>query len=213
MKKNIFIILMLLVIIFQDGLSQDKNGSELYIELGYFVPSKESYRNNYQPCLFFIGDYNLPIALGMGFQYGISNNKALFFQSKLLRNQLESDRETSIVTIPLIFGFRYYLPLDKIDDSNTKIFIGAGAGYYFTFFASKYFRTAVTGEVLGEYVDVLNYNGVGINLESGMEYLLSKRTSISFVINYDITRNSKTETGGLGNIGGLLFSGRLSFNL
>ncbi len=182
--------------------------SKISIELGYFTFLKKSLRTNYEQNLLPFSNNIVPLSVGLGYQRAVNPKNILFFRTRLIRNQLINYSKFAITSIPLILGIHHYLPWTVFGTKNRKIYVGFGVSYYMVFISEEVYVTLETGpEVVDHLRKVLVQNGIGLNFD--FDFQLNENYGI--ILNYDFSRIGNIKKGGLGNIGGLLFSLIFSF--
>ena len=215
MAKKIVIILLISLGAINPVLSQSQEGYTkkyaFYVETGYFIPSKESFRTNYDQGLF-LGTVNIPVSLGIGMQYFISRSKCLYFDFRRVKNLLVSSEDVSITIMPMVVGL-YYYPLEENHAPNDfKPYCGIGLGLCWTQFSTEYYITdEASPERLGTKEESQHYFGPNLKLTLGMDYQCGNATSFGIALNYDVNHEGAKNEGGLGNVGGFLISAKFTF--
>jgi hypothetical protein len=211
MKIKVFFFIVLISLSLSQLSAQSFSKSNLYLKSGYFIPSKESFRENYDQN-FFISDLSFPISMGIGLSIPYANALFLNFEIQKIQSQLTSSKLFQINQIPFSLGGKYYF--DSIF-SNTLIepYIGANLIFYWSYFSNIYILSDRSGNQIGPVEETDHYFGYGIGLLSGLSMNISDNHFLGIEINYYINNHGTVDNGGLGNIGGLLIAITLGIQL
>ena len=191
----------------------ERRNSAIALELGYYSPARQSFRTNYSQSLFF-GSSEVPISLGIEFDYPIARAADIYVSFKRINHALKSDRDISLTLMPATLGVHYYIPRTFIDLGSWTPYFRSGAEFYWSRFSATYILTDNSGPApIGEISEAVNYFGYGITLGLGIERPLGGAFTISFAVNYDVNQLGFGDEGGLGNVGGLLLSAKLGITL
>ena len=209
MKKIYFILILLILYPSFINAQIDKNTYSkigLNIKTGYYIPSKESFRKNYEQYLVF-GNSKIPLSLGIGIDYFLSDKFAVSAEFSRIQNKINSNPDISLSLMPVQVGLKYYFNNKFIRFSSLNPYLGAAIGYYWARFSIKKLPWSIEdGTMVGELEESINYFGFGVNLKGGFNFKLTSLIILGFEIGYDINKVGDVEKGGLGNTGGFLFS-------
>lgn len=180
----------------------------IYISPGWIVSTKETFRENYDQILLF-GESGPPLAIAIGAQVFLNEWESLYLEVRSIQYQpLEppfgtSELNLTLAVTPLVIGYRYYYY--RTDDSGIRAYANAGIG--------GYWARASIENVMFRANEAEDYFGIGINGGGGIDFSISSISFLGVGINYDFTRIENPESGGLGDVGGLLFFARYSLSL
>jgi hypothetical protein len=139
---------------------------------------KETFRSNNDRTLFIAPVKAVPLSLGLGGQYYLTDVSSVYFELKRFGNQLSTSDKVTLTVMPAIVGYRYYF----FEDDYRRASIGGGVGLYWARVSVTYIRFDLNG-FHGGVADSKNYFGFGANVGLAYECLLSKRTSLGIVLN------------------------------
>jgi len=210
---NKVVIALLIILGATSSLMSQPQYTSLYVESGYFIPSKESFRGNYDQALF-IGTADIPLSFGIGIQYFVSRSSCLYLDLRIIKNLLASNEDISLTITPIVFGLYYYLPTKIINLGKFKPYSGIGVGFCRAEFNTKYLVTDESSpEPIGVAEGTQEYLGPNLKLTLGIGYQLGSTTSLGIALNYDINHTGTADEGGLGNVGGLLSTVKFTIGL
>lgn len=214
MANKIVIVLLIILGTTSPLISQPQYPS-FYVESGYFIPSKESFRGNYDQALF-IGTAHIPLSFGIGIQYFVARSSCLYLDLRIVKNLLASDEDISLIITPIVFGLYYYLPTKIINLGKLKPYSGIGVGFCRAEFNTKYIDRITdesSADPEGATWETQEYFGPNVKLTLGIDYQLGSTTLLGIVLNYDINKIGAADEGGLGNVGGLLSAVKFTIGL
>jgi len=186
----------------------------VYIETGYILPTKGSFRKNYDRVLFVGSVKSVPLTIGLGAEFPLLDDVRGYCEFWRASHELSSSDQFTLSVIPGILGCRYYVPRDMIDlGEGNHVFVNLGFGVYWARFSATYYLVSAAGTTYGIADDVKNYFGYGALGGCGVDLALAGPTSLALFINYDITSLGSIRKGGLGNLGGFFAGIRLVFSL
>jgi hypothetical protein len=207
--KNIVIVLLFTL---SSVNGQSVSSTHLYLKSGYFIPAKESFRENYDQN-FFISDLNFPASLGFGLSILHPHHEGFFynFEIQKIQNQLMSNKEIHFNQIPFSLGGKWFSKSNWINDVN--FYAGTNFILCWSYFTGSYSITDDQGIEFGPREDVDHFFGYGIGINGGFLFDISDNKFIGLDLNYDFIQNGIAEEGGLGNIGGVHISISLGVSL
>ncbi|MGH7595581.1 MAG: hypothetical protein ACREOI_04475 [bacterium] len=214
MKNLLSVCILFLLIITANGVSQgltpDNEKAEIYLETGYFTPAKKSFRKNYNQALF-ISKINLPLSAGIGFRYFMTENTCLHLSVKRINSLLESNEDISLAVMPVAIGVQYYFLRDFFGSKNSKLYFGSDVGFYWARFSAELIQTSEFDPApIGTIKEARNYYGIGFIVRAGLDHTLSHSLLLGLSLSYDSNHLGRIEDGGVGNLGGLLLTGKFA---
>ncbi len=210
-----FLLLIASALTVQAALAQDEPAwerrTQVSLELGYFSPSKETFRNNYDQRLVF-GSASFPLAVGIEVDRPLYQDLDFTLNIRRINHRLKSSDDFSLALMPATLGIRY-LPLGGGPGRPSwNPFFGAGVEFCWARFGATYIVTEQTPDPIAIASESQNYFGYGFNISLGVDHPLGDLLSWSIGAGYDINHLGSSTDGGLGNVGGFLFSTKLCFN-
>src|ERR1041384_671297 len=179
----------------QDDASWERR-TQVALELGYFSPAKETFRNNYDQRLVF-GSVSAPIAVGIEIDKPVFRDMDVTLNVRRINHRLKSNDEFSLALMPATLGIRYVVPTGAQGRASWKPYFGAGAEFYWARFGATYLVTQQTPDPVGIASESQNYFGYGLSLGVGVDHPLGDVISWSVGVNYDINRlGSSTDAPG-----------------
>lgn len=177
------------------------------IGIGGFIPMREGYRINYSTDL-----GGLPIEVMGLIQFPITPRTLPQLGIRFTRRSADFVAESEVQMMQLEPGIRYMLQpaiLGQTEDGSTMRELGLYTGVF-----AQMSRTTVYGEIeetstgfspIKREVSKDYYN-LGIGLDLGLTYPLTKTTFIDGGVHVTAYLNDPVRLGGLGNIGGVSFN-------
>ncbi|MCI0694283.1 hypothetical protein L0337_20030 [candidate division KSB1 bacterium] len=214
MKNLLSACILLLLSITENGVSQgltlDNEKAEIYLETGYFTPAKKSFRKNYDQALF-ISKINIPLSAGIGFRYFMTENACLHLSVKRINSILESNEDVTLAVMPVAVGVQYYLLRNFFGSKNSGLYFGSDIGFYWARFSADLIQTSEFDPTpIGLIKEARNYYGIGVAVRAGLDHMLSHSLLLGLSLSYDSNHLGRIEEGGVGNLGGLLVTGKFA---
>src|ERR1041384_5901692 len=116
----------------QDDASWERR-TQVALELGYFSPAKETFRNNYDQRLVF-GSVSAPIAVGIEIDKPVFRDMDVTLNVRRINHRLKSNDEFSFALMPATLGRRYVVVTGAQGRASWKPDFGARAEFYWARF-------------------------------------------------------------------------------
>ncbi len=200
---NYFLILLIPTFLISQNINDSTSKFKIGLEVGHFSPEKESFKENYNQAI-----YGIPFsAIGIVGHYLYSKNVNLAFEIHLIHNSLGSTNKVKFDMLPIHFGVKYYYFERNFQPLSVKLFVEGKIGYYLNVFSVEGFLFIDNnGAEYGHQSMAQIYQGMGMKTSVGLETPLLQTLDVGIKFDYDYIKIGKIEEGGLGNIGGFIFS-------
>jgi hypothetical protein len=180
--------------------SVELKNTYLFAGLGAFIPTGQSYGQNYSTRL-----AGLPVELNGGLLFPITNDIGVPLTVRYLRRVANFVKNGSIGVLSIEPGIRVYLERQRTGEF--RLFGGLAALLTRATVSGEYDATRVSSNgtvtVLGTALAEQPYLDAGMGIDLGFSYPLTRNSALDAAVHIAFYFASPVSYGGLGNIGGV----------
>jgi hypothetical protein len=187
----------------QPGAYSDSNTTYIFAAIGAFIPSEKSNSENFSNN--FIG---LPIELSGGLLFPVGRDIFVPFTVRYERRVANFVTGMSMEVTSIEPGVRYFFQHESSSPAMQHEFriFGGVEGLLADASVTGSYVVSTNGMSTGTAIAERDYFNIGLGLDLGLMYPLTRTTSIEAIVHYAMYLASPIDDGGLGNIGGISLS-------
>lgn len=182
----------------------DLNTTYLYVDLGGFIPSSQSYRLNFSNS--FIG---LPIEIGGGLLFPAGADLYVPLTIRYERREADFITGMTVDVISIEPGVRYFF--QRLEQAKELRIFGGAELILADASAAGVYDVSSDGTVSGSGAAEKDYLNLGFGIDLGLTYPLTPMTALDLTVHLAGFFTDPVSNGGLGNIGGVSITGAYRF--